>query len=613
MAIPIRLCLALLLVLTSAPGGAASLDDVGELEAFFDGAANAFLEAEDASGMTVSVVKNGRVLLAKGYGLATRETGAPVDAEHTLFRIGSVSKIFLATAIMQLVERGKLDLDTDLNQYLEGVQIPATFPEPITLRHVMTHTTGFEDSIRDLFVLPSAQRPLRDTLAGHLPARVRPVGELVAYSNHATALAGLAVEQVSGEPYQDYLDRHILSPLGMNHTSARQPLPEDLAGYASTGARPADYFTHVGIPPAGSISSTAADMAKFMIAHLQLGRLDDTRILREETAGRMQEQLFALDPRVNGLAHQWFENEVGGVRMIGHGGGMVIHITSMGIVPEHGVGFFASINTRSSAPGDLQRMFMERYFPATRPERPQRMEGASELERFTGWYSESRGGVRHLSKIGALLSMKKATVGEAGRLRFMDGEWVETEPLLFREVDGPGWLVFQEDESRGVSRALRGLGGFSVLLKEPWWRGLDFHRAMAALIVLLLLWPLLHRPLWRARRWWQTVRAGGTAATARWLAAVLRLAALVFLVGFGLGSLTLARSLGAEPAPGMLAAAAIPFIVAPVALAAAWYCVRLWREKESTLRSRVGYTGLVLGALLLVWWAEYWNVLLTRI
>lgn len=203
MAIAARLCLAVLLALAPASRAFASLEDVGELEAFVDGAARAFPAAEEASGMSVAVVKDGEVLLAKGYGLATREAGTPVDPERTLFRVGSVSMIFLATAIMQLVEQGKLDLDldTDLNEYLAGVEIPATFPEPITLRHVMTHTTGLEDSIRNLFVLPSAQRSLRETLADHIPERVRPAGELVAYSNHGTALAGLAVEQVSGERY----------------------------------------------------------------------------------------------------------------------------------------------------------------------------------------------------------------------------------------------------------------------------------------------------------------------------------------------------------------------------------------------------------------------------
>jgi CubicO group peptidase (beta-lactamase class C family) len=597
-------------VTTSA--SAASLDDARDLEAFIDGAAAAFVEAEGASGMTVSVVKNGQVLLAKGYGVATRDTGTPVDAEHTLFRIGSVSKLFLATAIMQLVEQGKLDLDTDLNVYLDGIEIPATFPDPITLHHVMTHTTGLEDSFLDVFVQPEEQRSLLKTLQDFFPKRVRPVGELVAYSNHATALAGLVVEQVSGESYEDYIARHILVPLGMAHTTARQPPPPELASQVSTGDRPADYFTHVGISPAGAISATATDMAKFMIAHLQHGRLGDARILRDDTAQRMQERLFTHDPRVNGSAHQWFERDIAGIRMLGHGGGMVTHITSLVILPEHGVGFFASINSLSRTPHDLRRMFVERYFPQTRMPRPERMKGASDLERFTGWYRESRSGVDHLAKITSFLTMARATADEASRLHFLDQVWVETEPMLFRELDGEHWLLFKADESGEVIRAHRGLLGYSVLLKEPWWAGLYFHIGMASLIVILLLWPFAYGPIFRARRWRNSVRAGGTEAVARVLAALLRVAGLVFWLSFAWGVAVLQQRQGGM-APAMYVAATVPLVLVPLVLASAWYAIRLWREEVGSVRSRLGYLGVVTAAALLIWWAEYWNVLVTRI
>ena len=229
-----------------------------------------------------------------------------------------------------------------------------------------------------------------------------------------------------------------------------------------------------------------------------------------------------------------------------------------------------------------------------------------------GDYRESRGGVRNVFKTGRFIGMQRATAGEDGRLQFLTREWVETEPLLFREADGPGWLVFEEDERGEVVRALRGIGGHSVLIKLPWWHGLLFHQLMALAILLLLLWPLIHRPLWRARRWWRTVRAGGTAATAHWLAAILRVGAFVFAAGFGVGATTWALSFGAEPSAAMMTALVLPFILAPVTLGAAWYCFRLWREHEGTLKSRLGYTGLVAGAFLLLWWVDYWNVLLTR-
>jgi CubicO group peptidase (beta-lactamase class C family) len=525
-----------------------------------------------------------------------------------------VSKIFLATAIMQLVEQDKLDLDTDLNVYLEGVEIPATYPEPITLRHVMTHTAGFEDSIRDVFVPLSDDRSLREVLAGHLPARVRPPGELIAYSNHATALGGLVVEQVSGEKYEDYIQAHILEPLGMTRTSARQPLPESLAPDASTGPRPDDFFTRVGIAPAGSISSTSVDMAKLMITHLQLGRFRDARILEEATARRMQTRLVTLDPRVNGLAHQFFESDMGGVRIIGHSGGMATHFTAMTLFPEHGVGFFASVNSPSSAPFILERLFRERYFPTTRSEDPVAMAGAGErLPRFLGWYRESRSGVRNFFKVGDFLSMKRATRDEGPQLLFMNEEWVETEPLVFNQIGGPDWLVFHEDEEGRVQSALRGLNGSSVLLKQPWWRGLILHQVLAGVFDVLLIWPLFHRPVWRTRRWWREARAGGLLGVSRWLAASVRTSGLLFLVCFGIGTAVLSETLGAEVHPALLLATALPFLLGPLSLATLLALGALWQRGAGTLRVRLGLAGLVAGGLGLTWWANYWNVLVTRL
>jgi CubicO group peptidase (beta-lactamase class C family) len=607
------LVLGLGLLLSSSVSGQ-SLDGTADVAAFMDGAVPALLAADDAEGMTVSVVKNGEILLARGYGIARSESRQPVVADRTLFRVGSVSKIFLATALMQLVEQGKLDLDTDLNVYLEGVEIPATYPEPITLRHVMTHTAGFEDSIRDVFVSQSDDRPLKEVLAGYLPTRVRPPGQLIAYSNHATALGGLVLEQISGEKYEDYIQAHILEPLGMTHTSARQPLPESLSLDVSTGPRPDDFFARVAISPAGSVSSTSVDMAKFMIAHLQLGRFRDVRILEEATARRMQTRLVTLDPRVNGLAHQFFESDLGGVRAIGHSGGMVTHFTAMTLFPEHGVGFFASVNSPSAAPFILERLFRERYFPTMRSADPVAMEGAGErLPRFLGWYRESRSGVHNFFKTGDFLSMKQATMTEGPQLLFLDEEWVETEPLVFRQVGGPDWLVFHEDDEGRVQSALRGLKGSSVLLKQPWWKGLTFHQILAGVFDVLLIWPLFHRPVWRTRRWWREARAGGLLGVSRWLAAAVRMSGLLFLVCFGIGTAVLSQTLGAEVHPALLVALALPIQLGPLSLAMLVAWGAMLQRGAGTLRARLGLAGLVAGGLGLTWWANYWNVLLTRL
>ena len=195
-----------------------------------DGAVNAELIARHIPGASVALVRGDQVIFAKGYGYADIEKRQPVVANQTLFRIGSVSKLFIWTAVMQLWEEGKLDLDADVNTYLKDFQIPATYSEPITLKNLMTHTPGFEDLATDgrLFVNNSSDiMPLGKYLKDRMPARIRPPGEVTAYSNYGSALAAYIVAQVSGMPYDEYVEKNILLPLGMRNTTFEQPLPPE--------------------------------------------------------------------------------------------------------------------------------------------------------------------------------------------------------------------------------------------------------------------------------------------------------------------------------------------------------------------------------------------------
>ncbi len=231
-------------------------EDVG---AFLDGILPQQLAREDVAGVVVSVVKDGKVLFAKGYGYSDVEKKVPVSPDTTLFRPGSISKLFTWTSVMQLVEQGKLDLDRDINDYLD-FKIPATYPKPITLRNVMTHTPGFEETVQELFVGDAKDlKPLGPYLKEHLPERIFPPGTTPAYSNYATAMAGYIVQRVSGQDYFDYIDEHILKPLGMTHSTFRQPLPDSLASMMSKGydvaSQPAKKFEFVEAMPAGSSSA----------------------------------------------------------------------------------------------------------------------------------------------------------------------------------------------------------------------------------------------------------------------------------------------------------------------------------------------------------------------
>ena len=263
--------------------------NAADLEAWLDGFMPYALEQTDVAGSVVVVVKDGKVLLQKGYGYSDLAKRTPVDPERTLFRPGSVSKLFTWTAVMQLVEQGKLDLDEDVNKYID-FKIPPYQGKPVTLRNIMTHTTGMEEVIRGLIANDEKEiLPLDTTLKHWVPEREYAPGSTPAYSNYATALAGYIVERVSGQPFDQYIAQHIFAPLGMQHSTFSQPIQKNLLAMTSKGYKSASDgkeqpYEYINLAPAGSLASPGSDMGKFMIAHLNNGAFGDQRILREETA-----------------------------------------------------------------------------------------------------------------------------------------------------------------------------------------------------------------------------------------------------------------------------------------------------------------------------------------
>ncbi len=305
------------------PSGALVIDRAS-LEAFIDGIISAELKAGNIAGVTFSFVKDGEILLAKGYGFADVKNRRPVEADKTLFRPGSVSKLITWTALMQLVEQGKIDLNEDVNKYLTKFKFPETYPQPITVANLMSHTPGFEEVIGSMLARRAQDLiSLEDYLARNMPWRVFPPGKITAYSNYGTSLAGYLVEVVSGEKFEDYVEKYIFNPLGMTMSTFREPLPENISPFMSKGYTfrrgvfvEHDFELFNGLYPAGSMSSTAIDMAKFMIAHLQNGLFGETRILQEKTARLMHSRLFSADPRLDGNAHGFWEKTWNGLRMI---------------------------------------------------------------------------------------------------------------------------------------------------------------------------------------------------------------------------------------------------------------------------------------------------------
>ncbi len=482
-----------------------------DLEAFLDALLPAQLQSRDIAGSVVAVVKDGQVLLAKGYGYADFAAKKAVMADQTLFRPGSISKVFTATAVMQLVEQGKLDLDRDVNDYLDFA-IPKTFMEPVTLRRLLTHTAGFEEVIKNLFV-PGANemRSLRDYLINAMPQRIFRPGTVPSYSNYGLALAGYIVERSSSESFEKYISAHILEPLRMEHSTFAQPLPPSLEtsmspGYvaAAQGAKP---FEFVQAAPAGALSSTGADMTRFMLAFLADGTLDGATILKPETIQTMESRQFELHPAVHALGFILMDYSSNGQRIIGHGGDTFYFHSDMIMIPEARVGLFISYNSAGSRPGggrgEVIRAFLDRYFPdpaASPPEVDPKM-AQVDGRAVSGLYTTSRRSDSTFLKIAAIIGQYAVRSDDKGILTVEDNKnlrgglkrWREIGPLLYHEVDGPGVIAFRRDQNGAVTDLLsspvtleqRATGVASKTVILPLIGG-----SLALLIATVLLWPI---------------------------------------------------------------------------------------------------------------------------
>jgi CubicO group peptidase (beta-lactamase class C family) len=602
------------------------VSDPADLEAFFDGALSVQLESGHIAGAVVSVVAGDKMVFAKGYGYADAPAMRKVDPDKTLFRIGSISKLFTWTAVMQQVEEGKLDLDTDVNKYLRDVQVPATFEQPITLKHLMTHTPGLEDNFLGLFARqPEEGRSLADLFRGQVPRRVRPPGALAGYSNHGTALAGLVVADVTGMSWEDYVEKRILQPLGMEHTLVRQPVKEKMPPEMSRGHKwEGDHFTAHDfeyiplLAPAGTIGTTGADAAKFMLAYLHDGQLGDKRILRAETVRKMRESLFRPDPKTSSMCYGFFEQRHSGQLVLGHGGATEWFHSLMQLVPEQKVGFFVSFNTDTGAgvAGPLFDAFMQRYFPQTEPTAlTPPSDFKQRAAQFAGEYGSTRYSHSTLTKLMALVSVFKVSVNDDDTLTIGLGDnahrYVEVEPMVVRQVDGTRKFVFQKDDKGRIAYLFPADTAALAAVRHEWYEssGAQLGLLIGCVVVFLtalLFWPVIAFSL-RGLTSPNIIRTRFSAALS-WIGWLTSAVYLAILVGLGI-VLTDVNSIayGVTPAlKGLLLTSQLGAALAGLTVIA---CVIAWKQRYWRLSGRLHYTLVALAGIGMTWFFYYWNLL----
>jgi CubicO group peptidase (beta-lactamase class C family) len=341
----------------------------GDVQPWLDEQMAKAMSAGNIAGAVAVVVKDGNVVVSKGYGYADVATKKPVDPASTMFRVASISKLFTWTAVMQLVEQHKLELDADINRYLD-IRIPPRDGKPVTLRDLMTHTAGFEDVLRDRYAADTASLMSNEAWVKRwVPARIYPAGEVPAYSTYGTALAGYIVQRVSGMSFDTYVERHIFTPLGMQHASFRQPLPNEMQADAVPGYRSADAspqpFALRTAAPAGALSISGEDMARFMIAHLQFGRAGEAQLLEQASVKAMHGYLRAAIPGLPGMALGFARMDRNGQVILGHGGDIPDFHSLVALFPEQHAGLFIAVDGNPDGQWLRRQVddFDARYFP----------------------------------------------------------------------------------------------------------------------------------------------------------------------------------------------------------------------------------------------------------
>jgi len=496
------------------PPAAAQLT-AGDVGTWMDGFVPYALKRGAVAGAVVAVVKDGQVLFEKGYGLSDVAAGKPVDPKETLFRPGSTSKLFTWTAVMQQVEQGKLDLDTDINTYLD-FKIAPRDGKPITLRNIMTHTAGFEESIKGLIHHnPAELTSLGDTVKRWTPERIFDAGTTPAYSNYATALAGYIVERVSGEPFATYVENHIFAPLQMAHSSFAQPLPEKLEagmskGYVTMGGE-AKPYEFVPLAPAGSLASTGDDMTRFMIAHLQNGRFGDIQILKPETAKLMHDTALDVIPHLNRMELGFYENNINGHRVIGHAGDTQLFHTYMWIYPDDNIGVVISMNSAGregaahAVRQELFEMFSDRYLPGPNPDgKVEAAEAAEHAKLVSGHYENSRRAQSSFVYALNLIMPTKVYPNQDGTISVSQvmttgGEpkhYREIAPFYWREINGGhGYLAAKVVDGKVTRFSIGEISPFMLWEHypagdSPAWLQPAAGAAVLALTLTVICWPI---------------------------------------------------------------------------------------------------------------------------
>lgn len=609
------------------------INNPGIVEAFFDGVISTHMKENKSPSGTISMVYRDRIIFSKGYGYQDIEKNIPVVADKTMFRPGSVSKLFTWTAVMQLKEQGKLDLDTDVNTYLKTFKIKDTYPgEPVTLRHILTHTPGFEDGGVGYLIIEDFDKaiPLRDAMEKYQPKRVNPPGVQTAYSNYATALAGLIVSNISGISFNDYINKNIFEPLNMNHSTFEEPLPEELEnnmaiGYAYEKGRftekPFEIISSFG--PAGAMSASSTDMANFALAFLNGGSFEgnynidgrnySNRILQEATVTEMLTQNFSHDSRFPGMALGFYESSVNGNRLVGHGGDTQYFHSDLAIDLENDLAIFVSFSGAGGAKvrSVIIPAFYNEFFPVVVSPLSISEDFNERANRYAGSYLFWRSNFSTIEKAFLNLggAVKVAPSSENTIIVTMGDDvrqFIEIDENLFQERGGKAKIAFQENESGKINGMIFDVYPFMSMYKASMWKGQSFNFLFIGLSVIVFLGVML-RLAYQWSIYKSLPKEEKDATNSAIVAAGLNLGFFIFgIIALSVDGETL-FSVGFTPL--MKFWLLFPILATIAGGYQIYQAVIVWKNNYWGIWKRIRFSIISLCCLFMIWFYYYWNIL----
>ncbi len=596
----------------------------GELESFLDGIFDENMKSYEIPGAVISIVKDGKEIFSKGYGYADMDRKTVVDAGSTLFRISSITKLFTATAVMQLAQAGEINLEEDVNHYLQGFRIKNNYNKPVTMAQLLTHTSGLDsDEIGDLSKKESEVNPISKVLENRMLPVIREPGSEIQYSNYGMSLAGCIVEEVSKQSCKDYIDQNIIEPLGMENTKFALNDAKLAQGYHVVENKPTkmNMEGYFNLYPIGGILSTADDMARFMVCSLKKGEYDGQRILDQDTATTMQSRHAGFDPLLPGTCYGFSERCIRGIRAVGHSGYSEDGFSSeVCLFPEYNLGIFIAINQGQNNlfPQEFASYFIDHYYQKEEAKTAASTEAFQKssvdgVYRF-GDYARSTIAKGDIFGAGEEVIVRQNKDGTltldetdpfTGKKSITTAKQIST--LAFQKPDGD-YIVFKKNASgQAAYMAQTSDSWHGTYEKISWYETNQFQNTFFLVIMLIALLEIVLWILSLIKRMLKSKNSPAAEKTVIWSKNIMGLGALLNFNFFVVSLTTWGTRLRYGVPLDIKILLCVPIAAGILTMLLAILSVIIWKGKYNSLRYRIYISVGVIIGILFIWFDCYWN------